>query len=233
MERFEVIQRLLDLFPSPRYLEIGVDQGVTFHQLRAASKAAVDVRFAFDAAAARQNPANAHCSYFEMTSDHYFTVDQGRVAQFDVVFIDGLHTFDQTLRDLLHASYVLAPDGILIVDDVMPSTYAASMPDLALSREFWKATSNPDGSWMGDVYRLVFFIADYLTSFSYATVVENHGQTIMWRAPRMASGVARKVETIARLEYVDAVMGAGSFNLQPFAAIEAVLKDRRADGPRA
>ncbi|WP_174274986.1 class I SAM-dependent methyltransferase [Sphingomonas bacterium] len=227
MERFEVIQRLLDLFPAPRYLEIGVDQGVTFHKLRAASKAAVDVRFAFDLDAARQDPANANCAYFEMTSDQYFTMDQGRDAQFDVVFLDGLHTFDQTLRDLLHSSYVLAPGGLLIVDDVMPSTYAASLPDLDLSRRFWQATNNPDGSWMGDVYRLVFFIADYMTSFSYATVTENHGQTILWRDARAATAMSRKVETIARLEYVDAVMGREIFNLQPFAVIESVLAEWR------
>jgi SAM-dependent methyltransferase len=228
MERFEVIQRILDLFTAPRYLEIGVDQGVTFHNLRAISKAAVDVRFAFDPNAARQDPANANCSYHEMTSDQYFTMDQGRTAKFDVVFIDGLHTFDQTLRDLLHASYVLAPGGVLIIDDVMPNNYAASMPDLDLSRRFWEATAYPDGSWMGDVYRLVFFVADYMTSFSYATVTENHGQTILWQEARAAIGPVRKVETIARLEYVEAVMGREAFNLQPFAFIESALKDWRA-----
>lgn len=227
MQRNEVIQRLLDLYEAPRYLEIGVDQGVTFHALRAASKVAVDVRFAFDLAAARGDPANAICRYHEMPSDTFFTTtDEGR-DRYDVIFIDGLHTFDQTLRDLLHATYVLADGGVIVVDDVLPSTYAASLPDLDLSRRFWQATNNPDGSWMGDVFRLVFFIEDFLTSFSYATVVENHGQTVLWRAPRPAAQPPRTVEAISRLQYVDAIMGRESYRARPFDTIEQELRARR------
>ena len=30
VERSDVLQRLLDLFEQPRYLEVGVDEGLTF-----------------------------------------------------------------------------------------------------------------------------------------------------------------------------------------------------------
>lgn len=223
MDRHVVIQRILDLFENPRYLEIGVDQGHTFHKLQAAEKYAVDVKFAFDVPHAKSSSENVNTYYYEMPSDDFFTLEAGSQKKFDVVFIDGLHTFDQTLRDFFHASYALNEGGVIIIDDVMPSSYAASIPDLDLTRKFWTATANPDGAWMGDVFRLVFFIEDYLTSFSYATVAENHGQTVMWRAPRPAKGTARKVEDISRLQYVDAVMGLQSFNMQPFDNIEAAL----------
>lgn len=219
MERATVIQSILDLYEAPNYLEIGVDQGVTFGTLQASRKVAVDVRFAFDVATARAAPDAQDCEYHEMTSDAFFASRASTSANFDVIFIDGLHTFDQTLRDMLNASYVLAEGGTIIIDDVMPSTYAASLPDLDYSRQFWAATSNPDGSWMGDVFKLVFFIQDYLGSFSYATVEENHGQTILWRKSREIRTTPARVEAISRLEYVDAVIGKSAFQFSPLASI--------------
>ncbi|WP_010216722.1 class I SAM-dependent methyltransferase [Sphingomonas sp. PAMC 26621] len=219
MERSTVIQFILDLYKDPTYLEIGVDQGVTFDALRANLKVAVDVRFAFDLAAARASADSVRCEYHETASDAFFADRALTAPKFDVVFIDGLHTFEQTLRDLLNASYVLAEGGTIVVDDVMPSGYAASIPDLDLTRQFWTATNNPDGSWMGDVYRLIFFIQDFLGSFSYATVEENHGQTVLWKKPRHVSSNPARIETISRLGYIDAVMGKAAFNFTPLAAI--------------
>ena len=219
MERATVIQSILDLYKDPTYLEIGVDQGVTFGAVDARLKVAVDVRFAFDLGEARASADASRCEYHEVPSDAFFADRVAAAPKFDVVFIDGLHTFEQTLRDLLNASYVLADGGTIIVDDVMPSGYAASLPDLELSRQFWAATNNPDGSWMGDVFRLIFFIQEYMGSFSYATVEENNGQTVLWKQPRHVSSDPTRIETISRLAYVDAVMGKAAFNFSPLATI--------------
>jgi hypothetical protein len=217
MQRADVLQELLSLFAAPSYLEIGVDQGVTFAAVRAMRKVAVDVAFAFDWRAAAA--AGGASSYVEATSDRYFAELRGRET-FDVVFIDGLHTYEQTLRDLLNACACLREGGIIVVDDVMPSTYAASLPDLDLSRRFWLATANPDESWMGDVFRLVFFIETFMPAFSYATVAENHGQLVLWQQPRI-DAPHRTVEATARMQYVDAVMNADVFHIEPLAAIKA------------
>ena len=225
MQRHEVNQHLLRQFTNPSYLEIGVDQGITFGLVQAARKVAVDLRFAFDWRTAAADAANAHCSYHEMPSDDYFSVARGDET-FDLVFIDGLHTYEQTLRDLMNALACLKPGGIIVIDDVMPTTYASSLPDLALSRHFWLATNNPDGSWMGDVFRLVFFIETFLPAYSYATVAENHGQLVLWQQPR-ATIPYRSVEYTSRLQYVDAVMNAGTFRVTPFSDIAARVHDWR------
>jgi hypothetical protein len=235
LERHTILQTLLRLTESSRYLEIGVDQGTTFRLLKADRKAAVDVRFAFDVKAEQRDNPNKSVDYYEMTSDHYFaTACSGE--QFDVIFIDGLHTFEQTLRDLMNATYALAPGGVIVIDDVMPSTYAASLPDLDLSRRFWQATGNPDGSWMGDVYKLVFFIRDLLPSYSYATVQEGHGQTILWAGPRVPTDSAPSMQRIATMQYVDAVMNRDGFNMKPFADILndiAIAQKKRASAKPA
>lgn len=226
MQRHEVLQSLVDLYQAANYLEIGVDQGVTFHSISAARKVAVDVRFAFDWQAAASDPANHHCRYVETSSDNFFAAGLAGV-RFDVIFIDGLHSFEQTLRDFLNAWSVLADGGIIVVDDVIPSTYASSLPDLERSREFWTATANPDGSWMGDVYRLAFFIESFLPAFSYATIAENHGQMILWPQPRQPF-VGRSVEATARMEFVDTILFRSVFRLASLRDILERLASYRA-----
>ena len=184
ISRNGVVQGVLDLFDAPDYLEIGVNKGMTFNALKARTKVAVDPKFLFDfRAVAKEVPGT---SIHETTSDDYF----GRIAQrnttFDVVYLDGFHTCEQTVRDLINAISFLKPDGVIIVDDVFPCSYAASLHERAETRVIRHATGDPLGAWMGDVYRLVFFIETFCQQFSYATVNNNHGQLILWREPRPA-----------------------------------------------
>ena len=71
ISRSKVIQGFLHLFGDPRYLEIGVAAGVTFHAVRAGRKVAVDPKFRFDVNEAL-GVQQSHASYHEMTSDAYF-----------------------------------------------------------------------------------------------------------------------------------------------------------------
>lgn len=222
MERFEVNQRLLDLYPDPAYLEIGVSHGLTFHGLRAGRKVAVDPLFQFDLKAART--ANPGATYHQVPSDEYFTRVRHPDERFDLIFVDGLHTFDQTLRDLLNATSCLTPTGVIVIDDVMPISYAASLPDFDSSFALRQSTGDSNPAWMGDVYRLIFFIRDYLAAFSYATIAENHGQTVLWPLVRPHTVAPRNVEAIARLGYVDAVLERDAFNVRSFDEIEADVR---------
>lgn len=227
MHRHEVNQRLLSLFEAPSYLEVGVQDGYTFHAVKAPRKVAVDPNFRFDIAAAAADPANAGSSYHALPSDDYFS-GPGASDRFDLIFLDGLHTFDQTLRDLLNAIVRLNSGGLIVLDDTMPFSYASSIPSFDDSARLRQMTGDPSPAWMGDVYRLVFFVRDYLTSFEYATVSEAHGQTILWRGNRARSEPPRDVADIAGLSYTDFVFNQASFNIRPFEAIEAELRAARA-----
>jgi hypothetical protein len=222
MDRRQVNQRLLDLFQSPSYLEVGVWQGDTFHAVNAARKVAVDPDFQFDVAAAQADPANDHTIYHATTSDDYFTRSAGRDDRFDLIFLDGLHTLEQTLRDLLHAIDRLNDGGVIVIDDVLPSSYGASLSDLADAGKY-RRMADPQGSraWMGDVFRLVFFVRDYLASYSYATITDNHGQMILWRQTREHDVPTLTVEQISRLEYKDVVFRPRAYNFMPFDEVEA------------
>ncbi len=231
VSRHDVIQAILDLYPTPSYLEIGVNQGETFNALAARRKVGVDPKFLFPVRNAVTPLQTTEC--FEMTSDAYFARPQSGAARFDVIFIDGLHVFEQALRDLMNAAAMLKPLGVIVVDDVIPNSYHASLPDLndtVTVRDFLGAAQPEllrDGSWMGDAFKIPFFVQSFMQQYSYATVQENHGQFVMWHQPRRADEVGRLgVEAVARLEFRNVVTDRGTFNLRPLADIVEMIKAR-------
>ena len=87
------INKLLHLIGGSSYLEVGVQEGKTFHQVDATTKVAVDPKFLFDVHKAREG--NSACAYHEVTSDRYFQGLSGSDS-FDLIFLDGLHRYEQT-----------------------------------------------------------------------------------------------------------------------------------------
>jgi hypothetical protein len=212
--RAEVVQEFLSLYEAPRYLEVGVSKGVTFHELTASRKVAVDPHFRFDVPEAEA--LHPEATYHKMTSDEYFgTLAAG---QFEVIFLDGLHTLEQTLRDLTSALEYIAHDGVIVIDDVLPISYFASMPSLREFKQLRAANFVKRGSWMGDVFRLVFFIDTFFQQLSFRTVEENHGQLIAWKSAR-AMVRHRGVEEVARLPYERVLSDAEVFNAMPLRSI--------------
>ncbi len=222
MDRSDVIQGLLSLYESPEYLEVGVHHGVTFHMLTAARRVAVDPDFRFDLVQARAT--NPDASYHSIPSDDYFSHVIGADEKFDVIFLDGLHTFEQTLRDLLNAIGHIKPGGAIVIDDVLPNSYAASLPTWEMNIRYRNVRGITDDSWMGDVFRLVYFIRDYLRHFSYATTNEQHGIAILWNTPRPAPSAPLGMNDIMRIDYSDVVLGMDAFNRRPYAEIKAAVR---------
>jgi len=155
MTRIDVIRAALEATRGRRYLEIGVNDGACFHAVDAPAKIAVDPRFAF------RPPLRARLRsilrrtdgdlYLEMTSDDFFARRAARLAPFDVVFVDGLHTDEQAHRDVVNALAHLADGGVVVVHDCSPASAAAAAPSL----EEAARTPGFAGEWNGDVYRAI------------------------------------------------------------------------------
>jgi predicted O-methyltransferase YrrM len=45
-------------------------------------------------------------------------VRSGKEGKFDMVFIDGWHTFDYTLLDFFYADLLLKKNGVIMIDDI-------------------------------------------------------------------------------------------------------------------
>ncbi len=219
--RADVVQSLLNLYErDTSYLEIGVSRGKTFHKVIASRKVAVDPKFRFDVDAKRALFPNS--TYRQVTSDAYFGT-LPPAERFDVIYLDGLHVAEQTLRDLMAAIAHLAPDGAIVIDDIFPSSFVAALPDASDFERMRAHLAVADLSWMGDIYKLVFFIETFMQSWTFRCVEENHGQLIMWRLPR-ANVTPRLMQDIANSRYEDVVRNRDVFQFAPLQSIVALVK---------
>jgi predicted O-methyltransferase YrrM len=162
-ERSEVIQFILDRKRPRVYLEIGVKNGKTFFAIRAPYKMGVDPVFSDAAKKRARNPLQLlnrgpftslfDSRLFKMTSDEFFARHAGFLAEtgIDVAFVDGLHTYEQSLADIYHCLEHLRPGGVILIDDCNPPTRAAG----TAPREEAAKLPGYVGDWCGDVYRTV------------------------------------------------------------------------------
>jgi hypothetical protein len=215
--RAQVMRRLLAHYEEPRYLEIGVCQARTFDRVHAAVKVAVDPEFRFDQDAPERKVPGT--TYHELTSDEYFGTVVEPSAQFDVIFLDGLHTVEQTLRDLLNGLAHLQPQGVLVIDDVRPPTALAAIPD---RQEFFRmrhdAARDDEKAWMGDVFRLVYFIDTFCQHLTYRVIDNNHGQAVVWRKQR-ETVTNRALADVGAVPYEQLETNPDVLRLAPFSEI--------------
>lgn len=175
------INTLLECLDNPaHYLEVGVDKGTTFLDVKVPKKYAVDPKFKFDPRAPEaQLPG---CHYHETTSDYFFSAIEPSLT-FDLIFLDGLHEYEQTYRDFNNALSRLKPGGIIVLDDTFPfdvfSSHRSNPLTVKLRAEF--ADAGP--GWNGDVFKAMVLIASFHPSISFCSLYGKgvKSQTFLWR----------------------------------------------------
>ena len=183
-----------------RYLEIGVAHGTTFRDVALPHRTAVDPAFQFDTAAL----ANPRTRFFQRTSDAFFA-DEPLAPPYDVVFLDGLHRFEQVVRDFSNAIVRTRRRSVIVLDDTVPTTEYSALPDQDAARRHRDAAGIKDVAWHGDAFKMVFYIHDFWPSLNYRTISgSGNPQTLVWRstagvrAPRFDN-----LESISRLSFFD------------------------------
>lgn len=122
--RWDLVKYLIDKYKYSDYLEIGCDQDQLFSKVQIQNKIGVD-------------PVSG--GNVRKTSDDFFK-DNNR--KFDIVFIDGLHTYEQVKKDILNSVNCLNNNGIILVHDCMPdnlSKQAVPRYRMLWNGDVWKA----------------------------------------------------------------------------------------------
>lgn len=108
--RTDVINYFIKYRNYRTYLEIGVDDGINFMNVDCSEKIGIDPSFA-----KLHTSARPYC--VRMTSDEFFNsipTDQ----LFDIIFIDGDHTYEQVVKDIANSKKHLSANGVIIMHDV-------------------------------------------------------------------------------------------------------------------
>lgn len=108
----------------------------------------------------------------------------------DVVFIDGLHTYEQSLRDIENSLRYLRSGGVIVVDDCIPPEESASKP----------IKPNNNALWCGDVWKSILHLRTTRRDLRVFVLDCAYGLGIVARQPAM-SNIAYTPAEISDMSY--------------------------------
>jgi len=147
LDKYQTLKSLHDFYKPNLYLEIGVQKG---RSLDLALCRAVGV----DPAPRTTEKKNQEI--YAMTSDDFFASFD--IEPPDLVFIDGLHLFEQALKDFINIEYISHEQTVVVVDDIFPAHPAQALRKRHTSK------------WAGDVWKLYEILKEYRPDLSIEPV---------------------------------------------------------------
>ena len=98
-----------------------------------------------------------------MTSDKFF---ENNEEKFDIIFLDGLHTYEQTIKDINNSIKSVANDGLIMIHDCLP-------------KKIWnQVVPRLYGHWNGDVWKAIVEARTYSHVDTF-TCTADHGLGII------------------------------------------------------
>lgn len=166
--RYELINSLIEKNGYKNYLEIGTQNSVNGAAVKCEWKTGVDPAPISRIDGDFQN-------HFLYTSDAFFDYNSD---EFDIIFIDGLHTYEQVYRDLINSINCLSNNGCIVLHDCLPTTEE-------------RAKSFKDGGiWNGDCYRLIQDLEDFKIKFSIYDF--DQGCTVVYKKDLIGIDIKQK-----------------------------------------
>ena len=148
--RTDIIQKIIYKKKYNSYLEIGCDNDENFSKIKIENKIGVD-------------PLKG--GTLRMTSDEFFRENK---SNFDIIFLDGLHTYEQTIKDINNSITFLNDDGVILVHDCLP-------------KKIWnQIVPRIYGHWNGDVWKAIVHSRTYDYIDTY-TCKADHGIGIIFK----------------------------------------------------
>tara|TARA_Y100000816_G_C26022746_1_gene535105 strand:- start:87 stop:809 length:723 start_codon:yes stop_codon:yes gene_type:complete len=123
ISRIEIVKQIISLKQYKSYLEIGTFRDELFKEVKCDKKIGVD-------------PISG--GNIRKTSDNFFLEND---KKFDLIFIDGLHHYNQVKKDIFNSLNNLNPGGVILMHDCMPKDY------------YHQAVPRSQYNWNGDTWK--------------------------------------------------------------------------------
>lgn len=140
-DHYVMLNHLHNVLQPGLYLEVGVDQGRSI----AAAQPPTHV-VGIDPKPHINTPPRAECNLLPIASDDFFASNRASEllsSGIDLAFIDGLHEFQQIVRDFWHVERYCKEDATIVLHETIPY-------------DDYSATQTPQTSWWaGDVWKLI------------------------------------------------------------------------------
>ena len=132
------------------YLEIGCSINENFNAISLKDKVGVDPDIGGNV---------------RLTSDQFFNEND---QKFDLIFLDGLHTYAQTKKDLLNSLEVINDGGVIVLDDFVPRD--------------WKEHFTPrvQTNWNGDVWKIAYELINS-QGIDFRIIAIDGGQCVVFK----------------------------------------------------
>jgi len=158
LTRSDIINSYIKKYNYTSYLEIGVNTpaqpGYNWDNIIVKKKHGVD-------------PAPETKATFLVTSDEFF--DTHITEKYDIIFIDGLHLFEQVYKDITHSLKWLNQNGTIIVHDCNPI------------KEITQRRERASDTWHGDVWKAILKLRTEDSNIEIFTVDTDEGCTVIRR----------------------------------------------------
>lgn len=113
-----------------------------------------------------------------MKSDEFFKMKASYFLKrrIDIAFIDGLHTFEASLKDTLNTLRILNPAGTIVLHDCLPPHEAAAASANSYEDAYNKRDEKWTSEWCGDVWKTIVYLKHkYPNSLEIFTVEKDYG----------------------------------------------------------
>jgi hypothetical protein len=182
MNRINIIQTCLDQTKGKTYLEIGVAFGVCITRIRAVRKIAVDPKIRMPWLGRKLCEGRAtETWYFETTSDEFFDNNDKFLGQtgISVALVDGLHTYEQSLKDVENILLYLDENGSIVMHDWNPTRATMAYP--ADSYMKFKKDNWWHWLWCGDVWKTIVHLRSTRSDLEVAVLNCDFGVGVIKR----------------------------------------------------
>ena len=152
----EWITHLHELLEPKTYLEIGVETGQSLQYIKAPTTA-----IGIDPEPKIIYELSDTAQVFPMTSDEFFAnhdPEEILGGKIEFSFIDGLHYYDQVLRDFINVEKYCNHNSVILFHDVAPAVGETA------TRE-WTTTY-----WAGDTWKFMNIVAKYRPDLTVVTI---------------------------------------------------------------